>query len=121
VTTFTQPYYLLIGEDSKIINADLSYCNQSLDKNIQDSPKNDSPRLEFQFVWSTKGQRVSSCLFDYHQKDQVTRMLQQFTKDTDSTGAYLFLRMSKRGRHAKSHVLGVECTLDIYRGPLPES
>jgi hypothetical protein len=121
VTNFTQPYYLLIGEDGKIIDVELSHCNQSLDKNIQDSPKDDSPRLKSQFVWSTKGQRVSSRLFDYHQEDQVTRMLRHFTKDTDSTGTSLFLRMSKTELDTELYELGVECTLDIYRGPLPES
>jgi hypothetical protein len=66
-------------------------------------------------------QRVSSRLFDYHQEDQVTRMLRHFTKDTDSTGTSLFLQMAKDEWNAKNYELGVECTLDIYRGPLPES
>ncbi|KAG1738301.1 hypothetical protein EDD22DRAFT_959549 [Suillus occidentalis] len=93
---------------SDSIDVDLSYCNQSLDTNIQDSPKDDSPRLKFQFSWYTilngfghviEPSRVSSRLFDYHQEDEVTRMLRHLIKDTDSTGTSLFLRISKKGRH----------------------
>jgi hypothetical protein len=110
-----------MGEDFNSVNVDLSCCNQSLDKNIQDPPKDDSPRLEFQFSWSTSGQHVSSRLFDYHQDDQVTRMLRHFTKHTDSTGTSLFLQMARNKRDAEIYEFGVECTLDIYRGSLPES
>ncbi|KAG1759284.1 hypothetical protein EDD22DRAFT_971712 [Suillus occidentalis] len=106
--------------NSDVIDIDL-YCNQSLKKKIRNSPKDDSPGLKFQFSWSTRGQRVSSRLFDYHQEDQVTRMLQHFTKDTDSTGTTLFLQMSKHEWDAEIYELGVECILDIYRRPLPES
>ncbi|KAG2747664.1 hypothetical protein P692DRAFT_20875483 [Suillus brevipes Sb2] len=107
--------------NSNFINVDLSCCNQSLDKNIQDPPNDDSPRLKFQFSWSTKGQRVSSRLFDYHQEDQVTRILRHFTKDTDTTGTSLFLQLAKDEWNTKIYELRVEYTLDIYRGPLPES
>ncbi|KAG2361079.1 hypothetical protein BDR07DRAFT_1410804 [Suillus spraguei] len=46
------------------ISCRLSYCNQSLQKKVQDSPKM-IPRTAF-----------SSRLFDYHQGDEVIRMLQ---------------------------------------------
>ncbi|KAG1847840.1 hypothetical protein DFJ58DRAFT_915119 [Suillus subalutaceus] len=91
---------------------------QSLQKDIQDSRQDDSPRLGHYFRWSP-GQRVSSHLFDYHQGDKVTRMLQQLNEDEDSTGTSLFLKMTKNARNAKVFELGVECILDIYRGPLP--
>jgi hypothetical protein len=67
------------------------------------------------------GQRVASRLFDYHQEDPIIRMLQHLTKDKDSTGTTFFLRMSKEEQHTKLYERGVEFTLDIYRGPLPES
>jgi hypothetical protein len=120
VTTFTLLYYLLIGEVSDIIDVDLSYCDQSLGKNIQDCPKDDIPGLKFQFSWGFIGQRVSSQLFDYHQEDQVTRMLQHLTKDTDSTGTSLFLQMDEWDIDTEIYEFGIEFTLDIYRGPLPE-
>jgi hypothetical protein len=50
-------------------------------------------------------------------------MLQHLTKDTDSTGTSLFLQMLKDEWDIDTEIyeLGVEFTLDIYRGPLPES
>ncbi|KAG2336151.1 hypothetical protein BDR05DRAFT_1015909 [Suillus weaverae] len=65
---------------------------QSLQKDIQDSPKDDSRRFDFYFEWDS-GQRVSSRLFDYHQEDEVTKMLQQLSEDTDLIGTSLFLQM----------------------------
>ncbi|KAG1889986.1 hypothetical protein F4604DRAFT_1949820 [Suillus subluteus] len=100
------------------IGGDLLYCNQSLQKDIQDSPKDDFPRLEFRFAWQS-GQRVSSRLFDYYQGDKVTRMLQQLRKDKDSTVVSHFLQMSKKQWNAKVFEFGVEFILDIYGGPLP--
>ncbi|KAG1732163.1 hypothetical protein EDB19DRAFT_1300261 [Suillus lakei] len=103
--------------NSSFIGADLSYSNQSLPKEIQDSPKDDSPRLEFFISWRD-GQRVGSRLFDYHQGDKVTGMLRQMFEDKELAGTSLFLQM-RRGPYS-SQILGhgVECILDIYRGPL---
>ncbi|KAG1751894.1 hypothetical protein EDB19DRAFT_1206608 [Suillus lakei] len=98
----------------QIISADLSYGNQSLPKEIHDDP----PRLEFDFSWGD-GKRVSSCLFDYHQGDKVTRMLRQMTEDLkELAGTSLFLQMTD-GFFGHVQDLGaLECILDIYRGPL---
>lgn len=100
------------------IDAKLSYCNQSLQKKVQDYPKYDSPKLNIELVWKS-GQRVSSRLFDYHQEDEVTRMLQQLTEDEDSTGTSLFLEWSDLGGPFSE--VCVSYILDIYRGPLPYS
>jgi hypothetical protein len=119
VTTFIQPYNLLIGEGCyNFISGDLSCCNQSLQKDIQDSPQDDSPRLELYFVW-INGQRVFSCLFDYHQEDEDTRMIKQLTEYKDSAGTSLFLQISKDKWDSivVEHV--AEFVLDIYRGLLP--
>ncbi|KAG2039746.1 hypothetical protein BDR03DRAFT_951107 [Suillus americanus] len=100
------------------IKANLSYRNQSLQTDIQDSPRDDSLTPDFIFTWQS-GKRVSSCLLDYYRAVKVTRMLQQLTKDKDWTGISLFLQMSKKQRDAEVFELGVEFMLDIYRGPLP--
>ncbi|KAG2076221.1 hypothetical protein BDR04DRAFT_1090139 [Suillus decipiens] len=107
--------------DSKVsgynsIRANLSYRNQSLQKIVQDSPKDDS--LRFELYWQIE-QRVSSRLFDYHQGDKVIRMLQQLDEDKDSTGTSLFLQMTQGIFSTDAFKIGVECILDIYRGPLP--
>ncbi|KAG1856206.1 hypothetical protein C8R48DRAFT_718727 [Suillus tomentosus] len=103
------------------IDAELSYCNQSLQKKVQDYPKYDSPRLKIEFLWQS-GQRVSSRLFDYHQEDEVTRMLQQLTEDEDSTDISLFLELDDPpGPFSEVRVSEFEYILDIYRGPLPYS
>ncbi|KAG1886753.1 hypothetical protein F4604DRAFT_1285484 [Suillus subluteus] len=109
---------ILNGEVSSFngIDADVSCCNQSLQKDIQDSSQADSPRIVFSFKWR-QVQRVSSRLFDYHQGDKVTRMLQQLAEDKDSTGTSLFLHMSYWTPDVFKY--GVEFMLDIYRGPLP--
>ncbi|KAG1886755.1 hypothetical protein F4604DRAFT_1917583 [Suillus subluteus] len=101
------------------ITADLSCCNQSLQKDIQDSAKNDSPRLWCPF-WGSEG-RVSSCTFrvDSRQGDTFTRMLQQLTEDKDSTGTSLFLHRFKDKWETDGFEHGVGFVLDIYRGPLP--
>ncbi|KAG2340434.1 hypothetical protein BDR05DRAFT_1002613 [Suillus weaverae] len=113
---------ILNGEMSNYsaIGANLSYCNKSLQKGIQDSPKDDSPRLSTYFKWDI-GQRVSSRLFDYRQEDKVTRMLQQLSEDKDSIGTSLLLQIPKKEWNTKAFELGFECILDIYRGPLPHS
>ncbi|KAG1721344.1 hypothetical protein EDB19DRAFT_2044402 [Suillus lakei] len=103
--------------NSGYIFADLSYSNQSLPKAIQDSPKDDSPRLELDFEWE-HGQRVSSWLFDYRQGDEVTGMLRQMSDDKELAGTSLFLQMAKRPYNSHLFDRGVECILDIYRGPL---
>ncbi|KAG2040629.1 hypothetical protein BDR03DRAFT_1007827 [Suillus americanus] len=105
--------------DYNYINADLSYCNQPRQKEIQDPTKDAFPRLEFHFSWDW--QRVSSRLLDYHQgDDKVTRMLQQLNEDKDSTGTPLFFQMSKNSQGNNYHIeCVVEFVLDIYRGPLP--
>jgi len=94
VTAFIQPYNLPNSEGSDFIGADLSCCNQLLQKDIQDSLKDDSPRLKFYFEWGV-GQCVSCCLFDYHQGDEVTRVLQQLTEDKGSAGTSFFLQMTR--------------------------
>ncbi|KAG1772939.1 hypothetical protein EV702DRAFT_1245597 [Suillus placidus] len=113
---------ILNGEVSSynVGHADLSYCNQSLQKDIQDSPKDDSRRFNFYFEWN-RGQRVSSRLFDYHQENQVTSMLQQLSEDKDSIGTSLFIQMPKDVWNTKAFELGFWCILDIYRSPLPQS
>ncbi|KAG0691812.1 hypothetical protein DFH29DRAFT_1010121 [Suillus ampliporus] len=70
-------------------------------------------------------QRVSSRLFDYHQGDEVTRMLLQLVEDKDSPGASLFLQMRSQPERrfglsasTRAFPIGVEYTLDIYRGPV---
>ncbi|KAG0699158.1 hypothetical protein DFH29DRAFT_61721 [Suillus ampliporus] len=73
-------------------------------------------------------QRVSSRLFDYHQGDEVTRMLLQLVEDKDSPGASLFLQMRSQPERrfglsasTRAFPIGVETveyTLDIYRGPV---
>ncbi|KAG1733700.1 hypothetical protein EDB19DRAFT_2041132 [Suillus lakei] len=100
------------------IPADVSYGNQSSQKEIQDFPTDDSPKLSLTFSWEV-GQRVSSCLFNYHQGDKVTTMLRHMSEDRDLAGTSIFLQMTERG-YKGFHVLdlGVECVLDIYRGPL---
>jgi ankyrin repeat protein len=98
------------------ISGDLSCCNQSLQKDIQDSPQDDSPRLELNFVWIGR-QRVLSRLFDYHQEDEDTRMLKQLTEYKDSAGTSLFLQISKSDSTVVEHV--AEFVLEIYRGLLP--
>ncbi|KAG2145231.1 hypothetical protein DEU56DRAFT_198082 [Suillus clintonianus] len=95
--------------------ADLSYCNQSVEQEIQNSPKDDSSSLKFDFVW-LRGQRVSSRLFDYHQGDKVTSMLRHLNEDKDSTGTSLFLQMS--GNVWNTHSIPEVAVLDIYRGYL---
>ncbi|KAG2076215.1 hypothetical protein BDR04DRAFT_1149267 [Suillus decipiens] len=101
-------------------NADLSYCNQLLQKKVQDSPKDDHPGLKFNFAWGQRRQRVSSRLFDYHQGDKVTRMLRQLSEDKDSdTGTSLFLQVSPDIRSFFVLENVVEFILAIYRGPLP--
>lgn len=106
------------------IDAKLSYCNQSLQKKVQDYPKYDSPRLKIEFLWES-GQRVSSRLFDYHQEDEVTRMLQQLNEGEDSTGTSLFLELfdplMPNTAYGKLCFSELEYILDIYRGPLPYS
>jgi len=124
VAAFTPPNNLPIGEDLRgrlyqLISADLSYCNRSRQKKIQDSLKHDSPALKFNFLWRQNGQRVSSRLFDYHQGDKVTRMLQQLTEGEDSTGTSLFLQVSMDKQSIEVFQRVVEFTLVIYRGPLP--
>jgi ankyrin repeat protein len=108
------------GEPSSpnFLGANLSCCNQSLQKDTQDTQKDDSPGLELSFSWRS-GQRVSSCLLDYHQGDEVIRILQQLTEDKDSTSTSFFLQMLKRFWNSEVFELGVECILDIYQGPLP--
>ncbi|KAG1819006.1 uncharacterized protein BJ212DRAFT_1298302 [Suillus subaureus] len=101
--------------DYDVISADFSCYNQSLQKDIQDSLQDDSPILECCFRLSP-GQRVSSRLFDYHQGDEVTRMLQQLTEDKDSTCTSLFLQMTKDVSYTEVFELAVEFVLDIYRG-----
>jgi hypothetical protein len=119
VTTFIQPYNLLSGEVGYgFIGGDLSCCNQSLQKDIQDSPQDDSPRLELDFACILE-QRVFSRLFDYHQEDEVTRMLQQLTEYKDSAGTSLFLQISKDKSSSVAFEHVAEFVLDIYRGPLP--
>jgi hypothetical protein len=118
VTTLIQPYNLPISEGLYIINADLSCCNQSVQKDIQDSPQDDSPRLELYFQWGCR-QRVSSCLFNYHQGDEVFRMVQQLTEDKDSTGTSFFLQMFKAEWSGKVFEHVAEFVLNMYRGPLP--
>ncbi|KAG1862114.1 hypothetical protein DFJ58DRAFT_725529 [Suillus subalutaceus] len=111
---------ILNGElllDCKGISVGLSNRNQSLQKDIQDSPIDDFLRLEHYFKWSP-GQRVSSRLFDHHQGDQVTRILQQLTEDKDMTGTSLFLQMTKSEWNTEVFERVVEFVLDIYRGPL---
>jgi ankyrin repeat protein len=100
------------------VSVDLSCCNQSLHKDIQDSPQDDSPRLECSFEWE-RGQYVSCCLFNYHQEDKVIKMLQQLAEDKDSTGTSLFLQMPKNVLHSEASECVAEFVLDIYRGPLP--
>jgi ankyrin repeat protein len=111
---------IVSGEPSSpnFLGANLSCCNQSLQKDTQDTQKDDSPGLELSFSWRS-GQRVSSCLLDYHQGDEVTRILQQLTEDKDSTSTSFFLQMLKRFWNSEVFELGVECILDIYQGPLP--
>ncbi|KAG2361076.1 hypothetical protein BDR07DRAFT_92659 [Suillus spraguei] len=104
--------------DWNFVSANLSHCNQSPQKKVQDSPKDDSPGLEFSFGWQSE-QRVCSRLFDYHQGDKVLKMLQRLDEDKDSTGTSLFLQMSKGMFGAEVFKAGVECILDVYRGPLP--
>lgn len=99
------------------ISADLSYCDQSLQKDIRDSPKNNSLGLKL-YTTQTRGQRVASRLFDYHEEDKVTRMLNHLTEDKDPTGTSLFLRISTDEWNAEILELGVEFVLDIYKGPL---
>ncbi|KAG2074678.1 hypothetical protein BDR04DRAFT_1115525 [Suillus decipiens] len=84
---------------------------------VQDSPKDDPPRLKFQFKWQIK-QHVSSLLFNYHQGNKVIRMLQQLDKDKDLTGTSLFLQVFMAW-DALDFEVGAQCILDIYRGPLP--
>ncbi|KAG1832857.1 hypothetical protein DFJ58DRAFT_870232 [Suillus subalutaceus] len=101
------------------VSANLSYCNQSLQKKVKDSPKDDSPGLKFDFAWQRSGRRVSSHLFDDHQGEKVTRMLQQLTEREDSTGTSLFLQVSKVGQSTAVFERVVKFTLDIYRSTLP--
>ncbi|KAG1836889.1 hypothetical protein DFJ58DRAFT_749655 [Suillus subalutaceus] len=103
----------------KYFSADLSYCNQSLQKDIQDSPKDDSSRLKLHFLWESGKNHVCSRLFDYHQEAKVTRMLQHLNEDKDSIGTSVFLQTSEDERNTEVFKLGVEFILDIYRGPLP--
>ncbi|KAG1778804.1 hypothetical protein EV702DRAFT_1195824 [Suillus placidus] len=100
------------------VNANLSYRNQSFQKEIQDSVKDDSLILKFDFSWES-GQRVSSRLFDCRQEEKFIRMLQQLIEDEDSADTSLFLRMSNRGRFTGIFQHEIECVLGIYRGPLP--
>lgn len=74
--------------------------------------------LKFQFSWEN-GQRVCSHLFDNDQGDEVTGMLQQLYKDKDWTGTTLFLQLSKGWWPDETFKHGVDCVLDIYKGPLP--
>lgn len=117
MTALTQSYGLPISEGYNFISADLSYCDQSLQKHIRDSPKNNSLRLKL-YTMQGRGQRVASRLFDYHQEDKVTRMLNHLTEDKDSTGTSLFLQISADEWNAEILELGVQFVLDIYKGPL---
>lgn len=117
MTALTQPYDFPISEGYNFISADLSYCDQSLQKDIRDSPKSNSLGLKL-YTTQTRGQRVASRLFDYHEEDKVTRMLNHLTEDKDSTGTSLFLRISTDEWNAEILELGVEFVLDIYKGPL---
>jgi ankyrin repeat protein len=98
------------------ISGDLSCCNQSLEKDIQDFPQDDSPRFTLNFGWSRR-QRVSSLLFDYHQGDKDTKMLQQLTEYKDSAGIFLQMFKAEWSGEVFEHV--AEFVLDMYRGPLP--
>ncbi|KAG2067881.1 hypothetical protein BDR04DRAFT_823975 [Suillus decipiens] len=95
------------------LGADLSYCNQSL----QDFPKDDLCGFKFSFEWEGE-QCVCSRLFDHHQGDEVTRMLQQLDKNKDPTGTSLLLRMFKASWSNDAFEHGITWILDVYRGPL---
>ncbi|KAG2361085.1 hypothetical protein BDR07DRAFT_1486350 [Suillus spraguei] len=102
------------------IDADLPYCNQLLQKKVQDSQKDDYPGLKFNFAWGQKRQRVSRRFFHYQQGNDVTRMLWQLTEDKDSeTGTSLFLQVSHDTQSFFVFGNVVEFVLAIYRGPLP--
>ncbi|KAG1804443.1 uncharacterized protein BJ212DRAFT_1394146 [Suillus subaureus] len=92
-------------------------ANLSLQKKVQDSPKDGFPGLKFDFEWEQSGRRVSSRLFDYHQGDDVIRMLRQLTQHRDSTGTSFFLQVSEVGQSTAVFERVVKFTLDIYRGP----
>ncbi|KAG2361082.1 hypothetical protein BDR07DRAFT_1410806 [Suillus spraguei] len=94
---------------SNLIHANLSYCNQSLQKKVQDSRKYDSPGPWFCFEWRSE-LRASSWFY---------QVLQQLDEDKDSTGTSLFLQIFKEEWNAEVFEVGVECILDVYRGPLP--
>ncbi|KAG1771903.1 hypothetical protein EV702DRAFT_1201783 [Suillus placidus] len=99
---------------SAILNGEVSITS----KDIQDSPKDDSRRFKLYFYWES-GQHVSSHLFN--RLSSRRQCYQGATADNDSTGTPLFLKMSEHFLTAEIFELGVECILDIYRGPLPQS
>ncbi|KAG1900274.1 uncharacterized protein F5891DRAFT_1035040 [Suillus fuscotomentosus] len=102
---------------SRILEAGLFRGKSPHQNKAQDFPENDEfAPLKFRLSWKENFQYVSSRLFDYHQGDAVTSALRKLTRDADSTGDSLFLRLSPTENLLGSYFDELEYALDIYRG-----